>query len=102
MRKLVTSCGVPEVVMGWSVGTTDASAKIVYLSFQQPTERKQLYLEKQIKMQLGLELNFEFPASLEPVLKNAGDIDKSTGAPTNTPPADDGKKAGKLNNINKK
>jgi len=99
MRQLISACGVPEVILGWSSGTTDASAKIVYLSFQQRIERIQLFLEKQIKAQLGLDLDFEFPASLEPAVSAAGD---PVQAPKNTPPSDDEKKAGKLNNVMKK
>jgi len=99
MRQLISACGVPEVILGWSSGTTDASAKIVYLAFQQRIERIQLFLEKQIKLQLGIELNFEFPASLEPAVSPAGD---GVTPPKNNPPADDGKQEGKLNNIMKK
>jgi len=68
IRAFVTSSGVPEVILGWSVGTTEASAKIVYLAFQQRIERIQKFLEEQIKIQLGIEVDFEFPASLEPAL----------------------------------
>jgi hypothetical protein len=68
MRQLVTVCGVPEIVLGWSTGTTKASAKIVYLAFQQRIERLQKFLEEQIRIQLNIEINFEFPASLEPAL----------------------------------
>ena len=104
MRELIISCGVPEVVLGWSIGTTDASAKIVYLSFQQRIERIQKFLEEQIRIQLGIELNFEFPASLEPVTKSAGDVSEpiKTNAPVNNSPTTDNKKAGKMTNIMKK
>ena len=68
IRAFVTACGVPEVILGWSVGTTEASAKIVYLAYQQRIERIQKFLEEQIRLQLGIEVNFEFPASLEPAL----------------------------------
>jgi len=46
-------------------------------------------------MQLGIELNYEFPASLEP---DAVQINE----PVNNPPSDDRKKEGKINNIMKK
>ena len=71
IRAFVTACGVPEVILGWSVGTTEASAKIVYLAYQQRIERIQKFLEEQIRLQLGLEINFEFPASLEPAMTSA-------------------------------
>jgi hypothetical protein len=97
IRNFVSACNCPEVIIGWSEGTTDASAKIVYLSFQQPTERKQKFMEEQIRLQLGVEINFEFPASLEPVMETAGDVGKSPSEklPVNNPPAKDDKKKGK-------
>jgi len=100
IRELIISCGVPEVVLGWSVGTTDASAKVVYLGFQQRIEKIQRFLEAQIKLQLGIELNFEFPASLEPVTNAAGDI--PTQMPQNNTPTSDISKSKKINNINPK
>ncbi|MCK9595424.1 MAG: phage portal protein [Candidatus Omnitrophica bacterium] len=101
LRNFVSACNCPEVIIGWSEGTTDASAKIVYLAFQQPTERKQKFMEEQIRLQLGIEINFEFPASLEPVTETAGDM-PTNELPKNNPPESDEKKAGKLNNIMKK
>lgn len=98
IRAFVTSCGVPEVILGWSVGTTEASAKIVYLAYQQRIERVQKFMEEQIRIQLGIELNFEFPASLEPAMTEGKGGDK----PTVNDPATDGKKAGKINNVMKK
>jgi hypothetical protein len=96
LRELVSACGVPEVILGWSEGTTDASAKIVYLAFQQRVERIQKFLEEQIRLQLGVEINFEFPASLEPVMQTAGDVGKAPveKPPVNNPPAADDKKKG--------
>jgi hypothetical protein len=78
IRAFVTSCGVPEVILGWSVGTTEASAKIVYLAYQQRIERIQKFLEEQIKIQLGIEVNFEFPASLEPAMTESPNSGKVT------------------------
>ena len=97
IRSFVTSCGVPEVILGWSVGTTEASAKIVYLAYQQRIERIQKFLEEQIKNQLGLEVNFEFPASLEPAM-----TESRGGNPKVSTPSKDNKKAGKINNVMKK
>jgi len=65
-RVFVTTCGVPEVVMGWGEETTEASAKVIYLAFQQTIEDLQLCVELELKMQLGVEINLEFPASIEP------------------------------------
>ena len=57
--------GIPDVVLGSAKQTVEASAKILYLAFQQSIEKNQLFLEENIEAQLGLEVNFEFPASLE-------------------------------------
>jgi hypothetical protein len=100
IRAFVTACGVPEVILGWSVGTTEASAKIVYLAYQQRIERIQKFLEEQIKMQLGLEINFEFPASLEPAMTTAPG--GAFGKPSVSTPGQDNKKAGKINNVMRK
>lgn len=62
----VKSTGIPEIVMGRSVDVgTEASARMVYLSFQQVIENEQLFLEEQIKLQLGITLNYEFPARID-------------------------------------
>jgi hypothetical protein len=44
---------------------TEATAKIAYLAFEQTIEEEQLYIEEQILSQLNLEIELEFPASLE-------------------------------------
>jgi len=58
-------CGTPKVIMGGGTEFTEASAKIVYLAFQQSVEEDQLYIEEEVGMQLGLEIELEFPVSLE-------------------------------------
>lgn len=57
--------GVPKIIVGNSKNFTEASAKIVYLAFQQNIEEDQLYIEEQVGMQLGIGIELEFPASLE-------------------------------------
>lgn len=69
VREFVTGCGMPEIIMGWSEGTSEASGNIAYLGFQQEIEDMQLYNQEQIKDQLGIEINLEFPASLEEDIK---------------------------------
>ena len=59
------AAGVPKIILGGSGEFTEASAKIAYLAFQQGVEEEQLFLEEQVGMQLGLEIELEFPASLE-------------------------------------
>lgn len=57
--------GVPQIIVGGSQEITEASAKIAYLAFEQTIEEEQLFLEEQVLAQLGLEIELEFPASLQ-------------------------------------
>jgi hypothetical protein len=57
--------GVPQIIVGGSAEFTEATAKIAYLAFEQTIEEEQLYLEEQVLAQLNLEIELEFPASLE-------------------------------------
>ena len=57
--------GVPQIIVGGAQEITEASAKIAYLAWEQTVEDKQLYLEEQVLAQLNLEINLEFPASLQ-------------------------------------
>ena len=57
--------GVPQIIVGGSQEITEATAKIAYLAFEQTIEKEQLYLEEQILAQLNLEIELEFPASLQ-------------------------------------
>lgn len=68
-RKQVISDGVPQVILGES-GTedTEASTKIVYLSFEQYIKFRQQLWEENVKAQLGLDIKFNFPASIQPDL----------------------------------
>ncbi len=59
------AAGVPKIILGGSGEFTEASAKIAYLAFQQGVEEEQLFIEEQVGMQLGMEIELEFPASLE-------------------------------------
>lgn len=57
--------GVPQIIVGGAQEITEASAKIAYLAFEQTIEEEQLYIEEQVLAQLNLEIELEFPASLE-------------------------------------
>jgi hypothetical protein len=57
--------GVPDIVVGGTGAITEASAKIAYLAWQQTIEEEQLFIEEQVLGQLNLEIQLEFPASLE-------------------------------------
>lgn len=59
------ACGVPDIILGSSTNLTEASAKIAYLAFQQKIEEDQLFIEENVLSQINLEINLEFPASLE-------------------------------------
>lgn len=56
---------VPQIIIGNAKEFTDASGKIVYLSYEQSVKGEQLYIEEQILNQLYLEIQLTFPASLE-------------------------------------
>ena len=57
--------GVPQIIVGGSSEFTEASAKIAYLAFEQVIEEEQLYIEEQVLAQLNLEIDLEFPATLQ-------------------------------------
>lgn len=68
--------GVPALIMAIEAGSTEASSKMVYVAWQQVIEDEQNYLEKQIKLQLGLDVTFEFPARIE---ENLGEDEGKDG-----------------------
>lgn len=57
--------GVPQIIIGGSQEMTQTAAQIAYLAFEQCIEEEQLYIENQVLSQLNLEINLEFPASLQ-------------------------------------
>jgi hypothetical protein len=65
------SLGVPQIIIGGSQELTQTAAQIAYLAFEQVIEEEQLYIEEQILRQLNLEVNFEFPASLQNNMMNS-------------------------------
>lgn len=70
VRLFVTSVGMPEIVMGWGESTTEASANIIYLAYQQEIEDMQLYNQEAAEIQLNITFNLEFPASIETMLQS--------------------------------
>jgi len=68
-KEFLKAEGMPEIVMGGK-GGSEAESKILYLAWQQIVEFNQMFLEEQIKQQLGLTVEFEFPASIAPELVN--------------------------------
>ncbi len=67
-REFLKAEGVPAVVLGVGGDSSEAESKILYLSWQQVVEFNQQFLEEQIKAQLGIDVEFEFPASIAPEL----------------------------------
>jgi hypothetical protein len=57
--------GVPQIIIGGSQELTQTAAQIAYLAFEQCVEEEQLYIEEQVLEQLNLEINLDFPASLQ-------------------------------------
>jgi len=68
-EQFIRAEGVPGVVLGSTEkSASEAESKMLYLAFQQMVEWNQKFLEEQIKAQIGLDVEFEFPASIEPSL----------------------------------
>lgn len=57
--------GCPQIIVGGSQEITEATAKILYLTFEQTISEEQLQVIEQVLSQLNLEIQLEFPASLE-------------------------------------
>ena len=68
-EEVIKGGGVPALIMAIEAGTSEASSKMVYVSWQQVIEHEQQSLEDQIKIQLGLEVEFNFPARIEESLQ---------------------------------
>ncbi len=78
--KFYEAAKTPKVIVGGSGGITEGATKISYLAFQQVIREKQLFIEEQVGIQLGIEIELEFPASLENELISDSAKDASNGA----------------------
>lgn len=76
-QDVISSVGVPELVLGRATDITEASAKMVYLAFQQTIERNQRFMEAQLKCQVKITIELEFPARIE---ENLGEDEGKDGA----------------------
>lgn len=78
--------GVPQIISGNAKEFTDASGKIVYLAYEQTVKAEQLDVEEQVLAQLNVEINLEFPASLQNELITSKDKDSElqAAAPNDT------------------
>ncbi len=87
----VMDIGIPELILGRATGITEASAKIVYLSFQQTVEDEQREDEEQLLLQVGIKVEYEFPVRIEENLeedeKKDGKINSEKKSETKTTPA---------------
>lgn len=72
----IKSTGIPRLILGSSSEETEASAKVVYLAFQQTIEKEQRFIEEQCKLQLKIDLVYEFPARIE---ENLGEDEGKDG-----------------------
>ena len=77
-KYLFQATGMPTIIVGSSQELTEASAKIVYLAFEQTVKKEQLWLEEQCSNQLGITIKLTFPASLQNEL-----LSGSTGSTQN-------------------
>lgn len=78
--KFFQAVNVPQIIVGNAKSFTDASGKIVYLSYEQSVKDEQLYVEEQILGQLNLEINLTFPASLQNDLISSRESDSDLQA----------------------
>ena len=61
--------GVSKIITGGVSGTTEANAKMGYLSFEQPYMTEQRLLEQDIWNQLGIRITFNRPASISSTMQ---------------------------------
>jgi len=78
--KFYEAAQVPKIIVGGVGGITEAAVKIAYLAFQQTIEEEQLFIEEQVLNQLNIEIELEFPASLENEMISDNKKDKTDGA----------------------
>ena len=57
--------GMPQIIVGGVTGGTESADKTSYMAYEQTIEEDQLYIEEQVDMQLGLEIELEFPATIQ-------------------------------------
>ena len=61
----IKDLGIPELHLGSADGTVDASAKMVYLAFEQPINDEQKEFEEQLLSQIKIKLKLTPPRSIE-------------------------------------
>lgn len=78
-EEVIKGGGVPALIMAIESGTTEASSKMVFLAWGQTIEKEQRDVEAQIKLQLGLKINFPDPPRIE---QNLEDDEKKDANPS--------------------
>ena len=65
---LTRGFGVPAVTQGSESGSSEATSKILHLNYQPRGKYHRTFIEKQMKAQLNIEINFDEPPSIDPSL----------------------------------
>ncbi len=77
-EELTKGFGVPNVTQGSESGSSEATSKILHLNYQPRSKLHRMFIEKQMKAQLNIEIEFKESPSIDPALltdarKNTGD-----------------------------
>ena len=83
-KEFIISEGVPDIILGTSGEATEAVGKILYLGWQQVVEFNQKFIEQQFKNQLGYDIKFNKPISLDPQMKTDSGKAKKTNERINS------------------
>jgi len=75
-KQFMKAEGVPSLAIGAGAESTESESKMLYLSWQQVVEFNQMFLEEQIKLQLNMDVEFEFPANIAEELNQDNNKDK--------------------------
>ena len=90
-RAFIEIVGVPAILVAGSSALTQTAAQVEYLGWEQTIEEEQLYMEEQILLQLNLEIELKFPASLQSNLlsdqRKDGDMNQQFNQPSNMTPS---------------
>ena len=70
----------PDVVVGSAKQTVEASAKVLFLGFENSVRDDQLFIMENFKTQLGLDIKLEFPTPIEAELNSDEAKDGKTKA----------------------
>lgn len=89
---------IPEIVVGGGTNNlTEGSVKIAYFAFQQVVVTDQLDIEEALLLQLNLEINLEFPASLSGEAFSDKPKENAEGIEPNAPEIQTNEQAGEPN-----